>query len=559
LTPLGLASCHFESGGLEALFDGYASYINFPGDRLATGHFSRLRLDGDNQHGAYLVALENGQELTLVPLAGGAPCRVGTVSRHQIFRSGPEVSSMPAPVVAYLESSDDQGRGPLSFVGPDCSRWSTGLTSAELPRFAARAAYLVRDTRPEGDALVAVDPWNRVTHELGTRVADLQVDGETRAIWSIEGGQSVVRDSDLTELERFGTGVTELVLLGKEQAAIVDAGVLSLVSEGGTVTPVATDACGSAAADPWNTPRDCLGYLAPCAEQTPNIYQVSTGSYFAFEGFGTPPGVNAPPLVTDWSSPRQVFFLTGAEKLGPTPGISSGPSSHRGYVGTLWSSGFTLGTSSPVTVERRAERALLSSILSCRWGDYARMLVDYDGTTGRLVEWQLSQMLELATGVSEFSGCLAIASFDGTRGDLLAVPEGPRVLAHGVPGLQGTSGVGSATNGLAVLSEYDGTTGTLLVFTGSPWNGLSAAAETIARGVPLGGFDAFLDFPALGYLHDFDPALGAGTLAVRFLPSQDTFERPGVSEWTQVTWPADGVVYAVPNGAEAGVYYAKAK
>jgi hypothetical protein len=110
-----------------------------------------------------------------------------------------------------------------------------------------------------------------------------------------------------------------------------------------------------------------------------------------------------------------------------------------------------------------------------------------------------------------------------------------------------------------VLSDYDGTTGTLLVFTGIPSNGLSGGAETVARRVPLGGFDTFVDFPALGYLHDFDAALGAGTLTMRFLRTLDTFDRPGVSEWTGVSWPGQGVVYAMPNGAEAGVYFAQAK
>jgi hypothetical protein len=152
-----------------------------------------------------------------------------------------------------------------------------------------------------------------------------------------------------------------------------------------------------------------------------------------------------------------------------------------------------------------------------------------------------------------------MTAFNGTTGDLLAVPEGSRVLAHGVPGLAGTSDVGWASNAFGVLSEYDGTTGTLLAFTGTPANGLSAGAETVARGVPLGGFNTFAEFPALGYVHDFDPALGAGTLTVRFLRSLDTFDRPGVSEWIQVSWPAQGLVYAMPNGAEAGVYYAKAK
>jgi len=90
-----------------------------------------------------------------------------------------------------------------------------------------------------------------------------------------------------------------------------------------------------------------------------------------------------------------------------------------------------------------------------------------------------------------------------------------------------------------VLSDYDGTTGTLLLVTSS------TAAERVATGVPVGSFSNHFSFPALGYLRDFDPSLGAAPWQSSFSIA-DTFERPGVSEWSPVTWPADGVLYVVP-------------
>jgi hypothetical protein len=107
-----------------------------------------------------------------------------------------------------------------------------------------------------------------------------------------------------------------------------------------------------------------------------------------------------------------------------------------------------------------------------------------------------------------------------------------------------------------VLSEYDGVSGTLLLFSRDKTGAIIGAPEVIEHGVPLRGYRLLSEGDALLYVKNYDASTRTGELYARFLPSLDEFHVAGVNRFFEVSYPDAGILYSVPEGDSAGIWYA---
>ncbi|MDI1451296.1 hypothetical protein [Polyangium sp. 6x1] len=152
---------------------------------------------------------------------------------------------------------------------------------------------------------------------------------------------------------------------------------------------------------------------------------------------------------------------------------------------------------------------------------------------------------------SHGEGFLFVLDHDGETGTL-----GKWTLQGGFsPLVEGYAGEarGVSRDYLAVLADAQEDVGTLVVFNGETL----AEVHRVPRvhQTPLFSRQA----PALGYVHDWDDTLGAGTFTV-WVPvnGQQIDVDTGVNEFAELVWPEPGVVYAVRTPGRAGLWTAYA-
>ncbi len=555
---LWLTACGFESKGAEELIGSGVSYVNFPGTRWLSGHFTSARFDGKTMLGEYLTALDDGGELIIVKAGETAACSVGPAVAYRGYWSGPVwlLDSEQPPLVAFLSSMDADGRGELKFASPDCSVWSSGLMHAELPRFFGGKQYLVRDTRDDGDALVAVDPWNEQVADLETQVSQISQDF-SGTLNIVAGGRLTVRDADWTP-HATATDVSNLVVLESALAFQQAGSVVRLDRELGTFTSIAEDGCElRATAGSAFVLQTSFTFSSPCDSAALKLYDDRNALVYALGEPGMGKGAHVARALSQ--SEDRVFVLTDPTDL-PAPDARS--------VGALWHGLLGADPARHVALEKLADSAMLPALDPYPYLDVplkARFIADFDGNSGRLLEARGSDAsVELAAHVREFDGNFAIFDVDSGPGNLLATFfQQPETLALGVSSLSFAKWLSTGSGyALAVVREGGERIGSLqyAYLKQESWADPSkvhlqmAAESVLARSV------GWLDFGALGYLRDYDETLGSGVLSMRFVDSKDTFERVGVSAWREATLgQRDGVLYIVADGADAGVWFAEAR
>lgn len=564
-----LTACHFETAGLEALADQDSSYVTFPGERLLDGGQYRWPwIDGKGgKEDAYLSVFDEGDTLSLVSLGTGAACEVGNVARVRSFRSlgGEPLWKERPPRMAVLENLAADGHGALSFVAPDCSRWKTGLEHSELPSMATQEEFVVRERVGETDDLFAVDPWRRKKRRILSSVEEIANDLPNGLLWTRTTEGLVVFDSALHEVGRMEQ-VDDFMLIDADRAAIMREGALYLLDDiaTGKLRLVADDACHLGPAGPgsgsgWSgTGQPFISYIGPCATGEIRLYDVEGNTTYRVNG---PIGTSPFRVVVSITSLQFYVVVDSSIEWGPGTDYSAPE------AGTLWGGRLSPEDDSTITAEVVGENALVSitSLYYNQFEPKIRVLVDRDGQLGRLVEWQPGQEAPkpLAQKVRETSGDLALANYDGEVGDLMTLlGSTPELLASGVSGLGAvswsTSDVGQA---LAVVAEGDRDTGRLFTYyvEGEDAQVLNASPRLVAKQVVVDQMEIFPGVPAVGYLRQFDPDSGTGILGLYFVNSNDGFEQAGVSEWQPTTWPEVGILYVVPNGKSAGVWFARVK
>lgn len=558
LVAVGLAAaalgCESDFSGFDDIVDPGPTFVALPGRKVASGRFTHLSIQGTETSGAYVVAWEQpGKHVVVASLDGSGGCRTNA-SAAEFSRRFPFALETPVDLfVPYVEvrpeaASPDGTTQFLHFANAGCQEPLPPIEFASLPRdtivpFEDPPGFLATTARQE---LVFIEPWQSKSTVIATGVTQLTFSQEH--MWTVENGAAVVRDRDLLEIARFGTEVTRVaVMLQGGDAMFVDGGNLYSVklfqgSVENEPTLVDTDVCGLDVPVGWG--GFGFSYLKPCAERRLVAYmrgQALAGQEPMPERHELGADAVATPLVLGPAVPF-VFYLTNPDPLAER--------------GALW------GAKVGEPPERIGENTSLVSVTPMGANERWRMIVDRDENgVGRLVEWVPGETpRELVSGASEIVGSFVLGHVQNGIGEavLLSYFEdgATEVIATGVP----PRGIVEGLENVAILSDYDGTSGKLLVWTPS-----TAEIEEIAQGVPVRGFELIEELGAILYLRDYDPHIvgpdmGAGLLGVRVLQTADTFDLDiAADRWGIVRWPELGLLYSSPVGTNPGIWFARIK
>ena len=412
----------------------------------------------------------------------------------------------------------------------------------------------------DGGELVVFDSDYQELIRLDTEFADWQLTREH--VWLIDGGELVAFDSDFDEVLRLGSEVTEFGLetgTGSESpdldqpAVYVDGANLYLLEQLDEPTLVAEDVCQIRF---FPSLRRRLSYLSPCATGRLVLHELETDEQQVYgEGVTSVVDVRSREEGGFW-----VLYLTGSSD-----------------AHTLW---LQAPDESPIEVAQKAELALQTT--ACPGDDLTRMWINCEADRCDLIEWGGGAATQVvARQVARKFTSAILADFDGTVGELRvwtpaadaadATPPAHRQCelapyASGVPVQRYVSDNDEnsphATHAAAFIMDYDGQTGTLALttphFTFNYESGPLEEPRRVAEGVPIGGFDFLFTYPGVAYLADADLSSRIGTLLALNSELDATTRISGsVSEF--IEWPGAGIVYAIPTGERAGIWYAEFK
>lgn len=470
-----------------------------PGEQVAAGHFRGLEVAGTEDSSGFVLALRDpdpaGGLLTVAPLAGGRSCEVGRVESYRVEPGlgpvGPP-SDNTDPRIAFFESIDESGRGVLRFADMDCHRPLPTLEDAESPRYLRPSdGEPAFFARTGAGDVYRLSPWEETSALMASDVSQFRPGYGD--LWLVEGGQLVVRDASTgEELARVGSDVREFFLpCSQAEAAFVDATGLYVLQEL-TEPPVLV---GTDACEVQCFYDSFLVFLSPCEQRRLVVHNLRTAEQIAYvEGVGSAKRVldyHQPPGA-DW-----LFYVMGA-------------AAHT-TIGELWA--VQPGNGPPTRVGSNGDLRWVNPDFEVGFF----VLLDWDGEKGRLGVWTPGE------GFTEIHG--DVAEF---------FPQ---------------------WNHIAVLGDYDGTVGTLLVLDDSDYG-----VKHQASGVPKGDFQFSWEERGLGYIDQYDTAQGVGRLRVYVIPLGQVEEvDQGVSEFLELTWPEWGILYIIGQGDRAGIWFQPVK
>ncbi len=548
----GVSGCNIVQGFQDAgdtLFPDQKTYLAAPGVRLVPGGYHQLGF----AVGADIYLLARGTDDTTdalysMPYVDPRPCSIPGVGRFWATRS----STRHPPLLAYF--SDDASRGTLHFADANCNTFDLTFDDAGLP---------IAETESSLVIWAGSDLW-LATPELGqkvllaTDVTDVQRGAFTLGFMVRTGGQLALFSGDWQPQGLFGDQVVSLRLAGNTMFFSDSAGVhrLSLGSGGVQDDVLAADACGLGTQDgTWAT------YRSPCSGGAVFAVHAPSGNQFELPFDADPQRLKlVPARGSRGADPSQDPFWFFGMRDGDSDATQSTL-----VVKPPAGKEFTLGAHSTFQQLSLLESAdethgyALVDVASDGSGRY--LWWDAEGHTKQLAEHALSQPSRL------------IVDFDGSVGKL-AVTSGDRllVLTEGVPWPQfeyrdSTREWTALFHHLILPGQPHGQNGQLSVFYGSldALLGTPITAPFTAPDLqPVAPSAAVFRISALGqvlsgviYLADFDEQSGTGRLDYRNLDLRFTAHvADGVSDYAVVQ---DQVLYAVPRGENAGIWLVSGK
>jgi hypothetical protein len=473
----------------------------------------------------FVVALE-GANLVLIRFdENGDKCEVGPARAYGLSITG-EAADLDSnePVMPYLVTRDSDGRGELRFTNFACNTRTLSVDDVPLPEDSLISQghyYLI--VRNGSNQLLAIDPWADEPIVLASEVSFFRVSDQR--LWSVEAGQLVLRDATLSELGRVGTALSEVRVSRsplEPWAAYVEDNTIYFVEENaagdGLEEPelITTDACNLAQVA--SSRERVLSYFSPCDTRHLVIEDLISGDRFDYVDDVIGTGV-----VVRSGTAFDLNYWTGPES----------------QSGTLW---IVRAGMPPV---RTLDNALVQPDILFR--DWVLTLTDWNGETGNYVSWREGVTKTVAEGVAEVNSLGVIANYQDGVGDLLVVTGDDTTFELG------TGVLLDSTRGRAFVGNAAGARGELFVLDPS-----GAAPRSVAQGVARGAFLFSVQIETLLImLSDYDSASNTATLQVRLLDTGDQFAvSNGVSELIEVGFPRPGVVYGVPKGARAGLWFA---
>jgi hypothetical protein len=184
-------------------------------------------------------------------------------------------------------------------------------------------------------------------------------------------------------------------------------------------------------------------------------------------------------------------------------------------------------------------------------------LIEIQNGLGRLIGWNWDGTSQTLGGNVDLAADVpgVLANFDGHAGDVLGLDATGNVVVEqiGSPPFENTEGdLGSSLR----LERFDGTVGALTYAEGlGPF-------QAVAQRVPPNEYEflAIVPLPGFAYLENYDEKSLSGTLSVQntSLGATSTVAT-GVSDFIATNYPLPGLLYAVPSGDNAGIWFARAK
>ncbi|MCY7298535.1 MAG: hypothetical protein LH616_04920, partial [Ilumatobacteraceae bacterium] len=520
-----------------------------PGDqsllRLVSGHYRGLGVMTGSE--LYLIARgaddETGKFFAM-RYADPHPCELPGVGRFSATRD----PSRSAPLLAYFH--DDSHQGTLHFANAECKAYPFTLEDARLPLGETEQGVVV---------WAGTDLW-LATPETGKQ--KLLADGVEDVIRGVFGKRNAVRANG--RLTVFDASWKAQGTFGQEVGSVLRAGQsLFYLDAAGAHRIVANDADSNVVEDELLASDACMlgsqdgtwvAFRSPCSDGKVLAIHEPTGRTFTL------------PFDAD---PRQLKLVPALKSRGRDP-----------LVDPFWffylrsgdddSSKNTLFVRTPAG----AELALgaHSTLLQLRLVESARethgyALVDVDGETGRYVWWNAAGETRVLAEGAMWRPQRLIVDFDGTVGKL-AVASGERllVLANSVP-WQAFEYQDDTREWTVLFHDMQAGVGRLSVFPAGldalqavpPDKPFTAPELTeMASNVIVFGTSSLNDvLSGVSYLTNFDPTTRTGRLEYRNLELRFTATvKSGVSDYVV---SHDEVLYTVPYGADAGIWLVPGK
>lgn len=518
-----------------------------PGRKVMAGSYRNLSFDGSAADGAYVVALRDDNALVIVPFNDGAGCDVGPVQGFQdaLLRTEDDQAKFDARIPFEAQTESD-GKI-LRFSDFECHVDKLEVPGGALPlstSFAKVKGFIVQDAK---DQVYYVNPWDDQQQLLAKETAALVKsrqprhaifaagsDGDER-MWTISAGVLGIHNRAL-KLEQ--TGGEDLVSLihssggrGGPMVAVQNSASDLFVAHAADISAmkkIDEDAC-RVVFNSGAHGRE-LVYFSPCAKKELVVYELETDVRRSM-GAG----------VVDYK-------IVGATETGPVILYVTEPNADSPKRGTLrarW------GEKTPVTLGSDAHLGLSRLKAS----EEAQVVVDWSDNSGTLKQGKAGQKLTaVAEGVSYFSSLGIISDFDGNNGRFSSLDSdtGELTLLAEKASIHGIRR-DAATDRALFLANYDGTEGDLtLLETGE--------TQLISHNVRPNSYQFTALLPMITVLSDLVPDEGVATLKLRYIDrDEDVIVSDGVSETLEVGWPREGMLYSVPRGDDAGIWFAEAQ
>jgi hypothetical protein len=544
-----------------SLLDPDAEVLETPGRQLASGHYSRLELDGSLESGGWVVAKRHDLEeeaVSVISFVGEGQCEVPGATDFQRVSSRIDVA-LPG-LIAFQKTSGTERVRSVEFANFACEPRlqpveRSGLPSMPFPSSSPRGLLMLA----EDGRLLLVDAKNQVLEEVATDVRSGSSDGDR--LWLFQGAAAerelVVYDSDLRPQSTW-PGVTELLVLRgwyAHDAVIRDSEGLHLIdTTTGTRELLAPEGCGVTYLG-----SQVLAYFAPCEERYLRL-SVPGQLLGRLEDRVTigiaSQALNLSEIIPYWQGENSFVLY----QVNPTSGSE--------LTGEL-----RVAENLGVPPEERtaADRVLAPSSRVSN----GQIYLDWDGTSGTAAVPRLKSrdgisaieaLDEVASRVAQLPGGTllsergALINFDGQVGELVRFtrngtgdPNGRYStipLAERVP-IQ-VQAVDPTTGAFAFVGEMGERGGTAYLVT-------SGAPRPIGQNA-LPGTLRFLEQPhAVAYLAHDGTGQTATLRAWLLEAGLDVRVSDLVSEFRELPWPSPGLLYAIPTGDRAGIWFARAR
>ncbi len=558
---LGTSSCGLADGFADvgsSLGNPDAALLDSPGRKLASGKFHSLLIDGSLGDGGHVIALQHdegdSQKLAIIPYVEGNPCFVEPA--HAFDRLSSRIDVELPGIISLQENADDTGRGRIRFLDFSCKELFPGLVDSTLPRVPFPASNPTGLLALEGDgSLSVVEARSQKVQAIAAGVSLARSAADL--LWTIEDKKLVIRDVKLDVIGELGDEVTEYATTGgnKISVAFQDKNGLNVWSEEEGVTTLSKSACGTVA---WGS--DTIAYFDPCEERRLNIYTLGdrVGSDEEFLQIVGPKDT----VMLDRGS---VYWGNGKRTTEITFLIENKPNDTSLALGRILEE--PEASSQPLEL---LTETLIEESATIR---QANIFKDWNGTTGTLVEverdddGEISGLVTIADGVAQLPAGSAyshrgvLANFENGLGELRVFEKDSSesiLVSSGVP-LQSQS-VEPETGRIAFVGDsMNGVSGILYLTRALSAGGTQEKPQRLDENV-LVDTARFLEQPrALAYLVRPE-GMEFAELRVWLIDSglKLTID-PQVSEYRTVPWPAPGILYAVPEGKEQGLWFSKAR